>query len=157
MSDSHWIILLALSASVDGLRDKSTGFEPIYAKSTGHGGAEMLKLDVYRYLSKLRFIRVAAEKLAGFIKRLDDGDAEEVRHHNNAGSVGKLIEKIPAIRDMCAYHKANLGEMTEPPRTRYRRPILVHVPWSECQRRRQLQWPSGCLHEAKPDRQADTL
>lgn len=56
-----------------------------------------------------KFIREADEKLADYIKRLDDGDVEEERVDGESG--GKLAEKIAAIRDKRARHKAMLEEL----------------------------------------------
>lgn len=56
-----------------------------------------------------KFIREADYKLADYMKRLDEGDAEEERV--SGGSGGKLAEKIAAIRDKCARHKAMLEEL----------------------------------------------
>lgn len=62
-----------------------------------------------------KFIREADEKLSDYMKRLDDGDAEEERvGGNGVGSGhgdGKLAEKIAAIRDKRARHKAMLEEL----------------------------------------------
>jgi transposase len=59
-----------------------------------------------------KFIREADEKLAGYMKRLDEGDAEEERADSNSGGCGgKLAEKIAAIRDKRARHKAMLEEL----------------------------------------------
>lgn len=59
-----------------------------------------------------KFIREADEKLADYMKRLDDGDAEEERAGGESGgSDGKLAEKIAAIRDKRARHKAMLEEL----------------------------------------------
>lgn len=62
-----------------------------------------------------KFIREADEKLADYMKRLDDGDAEEERvGDGSSGSSrgeGKLAEKIAAIRDKRARHKTMLEEL----------------------------------------------
>src|SRR5690606_16034307 len=59
-----------------------------------------------------KFIREADEKLADYMKRLDEGDAEEERvDGNSGGSGGKLAEKIAAIKDKRARHKAMLEEL----------------------------------------------
>lgn len=60
-----------------------------------------------------KFIREADEKLADYMKRLDDGDAEEERVGSNSGggSGGKLAEKIAAIRDKRGRHEAMLEEL----------------------------------------------
>ncbi|WP_245264759.1 transposase [Aquamicrobium defluvii] len=58
------------------------------------------------------FTRAALSKFireADYMKRLDEGDAEEERV--SGGSGGKLAEKIAAIRDKCARHKAMLEEL----------------------------------------------
>ncbi|WP_117190537.1 IS1182 family transposase [Rhizobium terrae] len=57
-----------------------------------------------------KFIREADDKLADYMKRLDDGDAEEERVGGNSDG-GKLAEKIAAIRDKRARHKALLEEL----------------------------------------------
>ena len=47
-----------------------------------------------------KFIREADEKLADYMKRLDDDDAEEERVGGESGGFGgKLVEKIAAIKD----------------------------------------------------------
>lgn len=59
-----------------------------------------------------KFISEADEKLADYMKRLDDSDAEEERAGGESGgSGGKLAEKITAIRDKRARHKAMLEEL----------------------------------------------
>lgn len=59
-----------------------------------------------------KFIREADEKLADYMKRLDDSDAEkECVGGDSGGSGGKLAEKIAAIRDKRARHKAMLEEL----------------------------------------------
>ena len=59
-----------------------------------------------------KFLREADEKLSDYMKRLDDGDAEEERiSGGSGGSGGKLAEKIAAIRDKRARHKAMLEEL----------------------------------------------
>ncbi len=59
-----------------------------------------------------KFIREADEKLADYMKRLDDGDVEEEHVDGESGrSGGKLAEKIAAIRDKRARHKAMLEEL----------------------------------------------
>ncbi|MFB8344805.1 transposase [Brucella cytisi] len=62
-----------------------------------------------------KFIRKADEKLADYMKRLDDGDAEEERvgdrSSGSSSGDGKLAEKIAAIRDKRARHKAMLEEL----------------------------------------------
>jgi transposase len=59
-----------------------------------------------------KFIREADEKLADYMKRLDEGDVEEESADgNSSGSGGKLAEKIAAIRDKRAGHKAMLDEL----------------------------------------------
>ncbi|MFL5011835.1 transposase [Rhizobium sp. WSM4643] len=62
-----------------------------------------------------KFMREADEKLADYMKRLDDGDAEEERVGGKSGVSGcgddKLAEKIAAIRDKRARHKALLEEL----------------------------------------------
>ncbi|MFK0209180.1 IS1182 family transposase [Agrobacterium sp. NPDC090283] len=59
-----------------------------------------------------KFIREADEKLADYMKRLDDGDAEEERVGGDSrGSGCKIAEKIAAIRDKRARHKAMLEEL----------------------------------------------
>ncbi len=71
-------------------------------------GRELLAVDGTRTaLSK--FIREAEEKLADYMKRLDDGDAEEERVGGSSG--GKLAEKIAAIRDKRTQHRAMLEEL----------------------------------------------
>ncbi|MGE0503387.1 MAG: IS1182 family transposase [Rhizobiaceae bacterium] len=59
-----------------------------------------------------KFIREADEKLADYMKRLDASDAEEDRGGvESGGSGGKLAEKIAAIKDKRARHKAMLEEL----------------------------------------------
>lgn len=59
-----------------------------------------------------KFIREADEKLADYMKRLDEGDAEEERVGGESGGFGgKLAEKIAAIKDKRARHKAMLEEL----------------------------------------------
>lgn len=58
-----------------------------------------------------KFIREADAKLADYMKRLDDGDAQEERVDSDGGSGGKLAEKIAAIRGKRARHKAMLEEL----------------------------------------------
>ncbi|WP_235906885.1 IS1182 family transposase [Brucella anthropi] len=59
-----------------------------------------------------KFIREADEKLADYMERLDEGDAEEERvGGDSSGSGGKLAGKIAAIRDKRARHKAMLEEL----------------------------------------------
>ncbi len=59
-----------------------------------------------------KFIREADEKLVDYMKRLDEGDAEEEHvGGDNSGSDGKLAGKIAAIRDKRARHKAMLEEL----------------------------------------------
>jgi hypothetical protein len=50
------------------------------------------------------------EKLADYMKRLDD-DADEERAGENGGSGGKLAEKIETIRDKRTRHMAMLEEL----------------------------------------------
>ncbi|WP_244481543.1 hypothetical protein [Rhizobium sp. Root1203] len=60
-----------------------------------------------------KFIREADEKLVGYMKRLDEGDADEDRY-GNCGSGrgnGKLAEKIAAIKGKRDRHKALLDEL----------------------------------------------
>lgn len=57
-----------------------------------------------------RFIREADEKLAAYMKRLDEGDADE-EHVGNGRGDGKLAEKIAAIGAKRDRHKALLGEL----------------------------------------------
>jgi transposase len=60
-----------------------------------------------------KFIREADEKLADYIKRLDEGDADE-EHAGGTGSDhggGKLAEKIAAIQGKRDRHKALLNEL----------------------------------------------
>lgn len=104
----------------------------------GFDPADMLKLYIYGYVNRVRssrrldadgtrikavnnkdrnftrsalskFIREADEKLADYMKRLDDGDAEEERVDSERS--GKLAEKIAAIRDKRARHKTMLEEL----------------------------------------------
>lgn len=59
-----------------------------------------------------KFIREADEKLAGYMKRLDEGDADEDRAGGSFGrSDGKLSEKIAAIKGKRERHKAFLDEL----------------------------------------------
>jgi len=59
-----------------------------------------------------KFIREADEKLEDYMKRLDDGDAEEERAGGESGGcASKLAEKIAAIRDKRTRHKAMLEEL----------------------------------------------
>ncbi len=59
-----------------------------------------------------KFIGEADEKLADYMKRLDDGDAEEEHvDGESGGSGGKLAEKIAAIRDKRTRHTAMLEEL----------------------------------------------
>ncbi|MEO9341024.1 transposase [Mesorhizobium sp. SB112] len=59
-----------------------------------------------------KFIREADEKLADYMKCLDDGDAEEEHvEGESGGSGGKLAEKIAALRDKRTKHKAMLEEL----------------------------------------------
>jgi transposase len=60
-----------------------------------------------------KFIREADEKLADYMKRLDEGDADE-EHVGGTGSDhggGKLAEKIAAIQGKRDRHKALLNEL----------------------------------------------
>jgi transposase len=63
--------------------------------------------------SLTRFIQEADEKLAGYMKRLDEGDADD--DHTSGGGSGrgnsKLAEKIVAIQGKRDRQKALLGEM----------------------------------------------
>lgn len=59
-----------------------------------------------------KFIREADEKLADYMKRLDDSDAEEERVSGGTGhGNGKLAEKIAAISDKRTRYKAMLEEL----------------------------------------------
>jgi transposase len=61
-----------------------------------------------------KFISVADEKLADYIKRLDESDADEEKLVNGNGSGrgdGKLAEKIAAIKGKRDRHKALLDEL----------------------------------------------
>jgi transposase len=60
-----------------------------------------------------KFIREADEKLADYMKRLDESDADEEKVANGNGSGrrdGKLAEKIAAIKGKRDRHKALLDE-----------------------------------------------
>ncbi|NTI32899.1 IS1182 family transposase [Rhizobium rhizogenes] len=60
------------------------------------------------------FIREADEKLSDYMKRLDEGDAEEEASSSGSGSSrgdGKLAEKIAAIKGKRDRHKALLDEL----------------------------------------------
>jgi ABC-type sugar transport system ATPase subunit len=62
----------------------------------------------------IKFIREADEKLSDYMKRLDEGDAEEEASGNGSGSSrgdGKLAEKIAAIKGKRDRHKALLDEL----------------------------------------------
>lgn len=62
-----------------------------------------------------KFINEADEKLADYMKRLDEGDAQEEKASGNGGgsgrSDGKLAEKIAAIKGKRDRHKALLDEL----------------------------------------------
>lgn len=62
-----------------------------------------------------KFIHEADEKLADYMKRLDEGDAQEEKASGNGGgssrAVGKLAEKIAAIKGKRDRHKALLDEL----------------------------------------------
>lgn len=62
-----------------------------------------------------KFIREADEKLADYMKRLDEGDAQEEKAGGNGGGSGhgdgKLAEKIAAIQGKRDRHKALLDEL----------------------------------------------
>ncbi|SDH01132.1 Transposase DDE domain-containing protein [Pelagibacterium luteolum] len=60
-----------------------------------------------------KFIREADEKLADYMKRLDEGDADEEKAGSGSRERGdgKLAEKIAAIRDKRTKHKAMLEEL----------------------------------------------
>ncbi|RWX81877.1 IS1182 family transposase [Neorhizobium lilium] len=61
-----------------------------------------------------KFIHEADEKLADYMERLDEGDAQEEKASNNGGSGpgdGKLAEKIAAIKGKRDRHKALLDEL----------------------------------------------
>ncbi len=62
-----------------------------------------------------KFINEADEKLADYIKRLDEGDAQEEETGGHGGgtsrSDGKLAEKIAAIKGKRDRHKALLDEL----------------------------------------------
>jgi hypothetical protein len=63
--------------------------------------------------SLTKFIREADEKLADYMKRLDESDADEERVSTSGGSGGgdKLAEKIAAIKGKRDRHKALLDEL----------------------------------------------
>ncbi|SCX23128.1 hypothetical protein DSM25558_3302 [Agrobacterium sp. DSM 25558] len=62
-----------------------------------------------------KFINEADEKLADYMKRLDEGDAQEEKASSNGGDCGrgdgKLAEKIAAIKDKRDRHNALLDEL----------------------------------------------
>lgn len=82
-----------------------------------------------------KFIQAADEKLADYMKRLDQADTDEAQVTSNgrgAGRVdGKLAEKMAAIKSKRNLHKALLDELYK---TGEDRPIPMPAPW--CARRR---------------------
>ena len=60
-------------------------------------------------------MRQAAEKLAGYLKRLDEGDADEDAANTGGSGPGRgsprLAEKIAAVRGKRERHKALLEEL----------------------------------------------
>ncbi|VXD07300.1 hypothetical protein SPHINGOT1_80034 [Sphingomonas sp. T1] len=67
--------------------------------------------------SLAKFIQDADEKLAGYMKRLDEGDADEERTSGggSGGADGKLAEKIAAIQGNRDRHKEMLAELNRRP------------------------------------------
>ena len=126
-----------IEAFVDGLDLAVAGFERVAAKETGRPGfdpADMLKLYIYGYLSRVRSSRrleteahrnIEAiwllrhlkpdfrtdEKLADYMKRLDDGDAEEERVGDGGCPGGRLGGKFGGLGDKRARHKAMPEEL----------------------------------------------
>ncbi|WP_246763538.1 transposase [Rhizobium sp. 007] len=58
-----------------------------------------------------KFIREADEKLADYMKRLDESDADEEKATGSNGSGGGMAEKIAAIKGKRDRHKALLDEL----------------------------------------------
>ena len=111
----------------DFRRDNRVAFKPVFrqfvllCRQLDLFGRELLAVDGTRIktvnnktrnftrTSLATFIREADEKLLSYMARLDEGDADE----GQAGSGGKvgLAEKIAAIRNKRARHKALLDEL----------------------------------------------
>ncbi|GAN79549.1 hypothetical protein [Acidocella aminolytica] len=80
-----------------------------------HGLRQLKQGEEFPRASLSKFIREADKKLAGYIKRLDDGDAAEERVGGNSGGSGrgdgKLAEKITAIKGKRERRQALLYEL----------------------------------------------
>lgn len=111
----------------DFRRDNRVAFKPVFrqfvllCRQLNLFGRELLAVDGTRIkavnnktrnftrTSLAKFIREADEKLASYMTRLDEGDANEAQA-GGGGKVG-LAEKIVAIRGKRARHKALLDEL----------------------------------------------